>query len=110
MIPPIPVLLHVWEDDLGRLWTYSLISDPEWEPNIPIERNRQREWSNRTFEMVIEVLDLEAGEAIAQVHRERLGYMCGSPLLYDVLEGGMGETQVQVLEPMLLGADEGEEH
>lgn len=30
------LLHHVWEDEDGLLWTYSLAPDPDWRPGIPM--------------------------------------------------------------------------
>ena len=71
-VPPTPGLMHVWEDDLGRLWTYSVIPDPDGEPGIDVRLDG------------------------------RLGWFCGSPLLYDVVQSAEGDTRVQVLRPELV--------
>jgi hypothetical protein len=100
-LPP-PYLAHVWEDDLGRLWTYSLIPDPNWEPGFDPSVGRV-ESSRRRSDMVVEVLDLASGRALARTQRDqKLGWFCGSPLLYDVIYSTEGDTRVQVLQPELV--------
>lgn len=96
--PPDPFLLDTWEDDHDRLWTYSLVPDPDWEPGIS---PRDMEWADRTFDMVVEVLDLDAGRAVVSRRIERLGRVCGSGLLYDVVATPEGDVRIRVLEPSL---------
>ena len=98
-VAPPPFLLHVWEDTSNRLWIYSLVPDPQWRPggSPPLEA----EWARETYDMVVEVLDLDAGRPLAETRIEHLGRVCGSPLMYDVVYSAEGDTRVPILEPVL---------
>jgi hypothetical protein len=102
-VPPPPMLVHVSEDSAGRLWTYSAVPDPAWTPGIPMRPSP--EWFRRTFDTVIEVIDLKSGRLIAAGrHASRLGPMCGSSLLYELVETSDGDTYLRVLEPTVVDA------
>lgn len=97
-VPPPPLLLHAWEDDSGRLWTYTAVADANWRPGMGTRATPQ--WQERTFDTIIEVIDLPSGQLLAS-HRypSRLAPVCGSPLMYTVVELPDGDLRVQVLEP-----------
>jgi hypothetical protein len=99
-IPPPPILDIVHEDDAGRLWTAVLVPDPGWERGIPFEP--RYDWFRRTFDTVFEVLDPETARVLARsTHDSRYGKVCGSSLLYQVIEMEDGDTRIRVLQPML---------
>lgn len=102
-IPPPPFFVHISEDSDGRLWTYSQVPDPAWEPRIP--RQPSYEWGRRTFDTIVEVIDLESARVIAQGRLDRtLGIVCSSHLMYAIVETEIGDTRVQVVEPTLVNA------
>ena len=102
-VPPPPFLVHVSEDGDGRLWAYSQVPDPAWEPRIP--RQPQYEWGRRTFDTIVEVIDLERAQVIAQGRLDQtLGMVCGSHLMYAIVETEIRDTRVQVVEPTLVDA------
>lgn len=101
--PPPPMLLHAWEDDSGRLWTYTAVADREWRPGMGMRVTP--EWQEKTFDTIIEVIDLPSGRLLAS-HRypTRLAPVCGNALMYTVIELPDGELRVRVLEPRLIRA------
>lgn len=99
--PPPPFFNHLWEAPEGQLWTYSLVPDPDWEPGLGLRPDP--EWYRRTFDTVIEVLDLADGAVVARTRYDgRLGHVCGSHLMYTVVESGSEDTRMQLLEPVLV--------
>lgn len=101
-IPPPPNLAHIWQDSAGRLWTYSVVPDTEWEPGL--RQQSMPDWTRRTFDTMIEVIDLERARLIAQERYDHwLGAVCGDRLMYTVVETSWGDTRVSVLEPNLVG-------
>ena len=99
-LPP-PALIHIWEDSIGRVWTYSLVPDPNWKPGGSLRPSP--EWFRSTYDMVVEVIDVPRARLIASSrHDTKLGVICGSALLYTVVETPGGDTRVQVLEPVLV--------
>jgi hypothetical protein len=100
-IPTTPTLGRIWDDGHGRIWTYSVVSDAAWEPEIPLVPFY--EWTRRNFDTVIEVIDLDQGRVVTNVrHDQVLGMVCGSPLVYTVVEAEDGDTRLQVFEPTLV--------
>ncbi len=99
--PAPPILLHVYEDDSGRLWTYTFVPDSDWGPAPPEQPSP--EWVGRTFDVVIEVIDLEARRVVA---RDRIDFgvrkVCGLPLVHTVVETETGNTQLKILRPRLV--------
>lgn len=100
-VPPPPLLLHAWEDDNGRLWTYAAVADPGWRPGMGMRVTPS--WQEKVFDTIIEVIDLGSGRLLAS-HRypSRLAPLCGSPLMYTVVEQPDGDLRVRVLEPRLI--------
>jgi hypothetical protein len=99
--PPPPQLHHVWEDDAQRLWIYAVVPDADWKPDAEGFQWNPR-WIDRTFDTMIEVIDLRDGKLIAESRHERwLGPVCNSNLMYEVIETDMGDTRVGILEPTL---------
>ena len=99
-VPPPPLLLHAWEDSSGRLWTYTAVADLNWAPGMKIVPSP--EWQEKTFDTVIEVIDLSTGKLLASMrHPARLGIVCNSPLMYGVDETADGDLRVSVYEPQL---------
>lgn len=61
------------------------------------------EWLARTFDTIIEVIDLTSGRLIASLRfPTRPGMVCNSELMYGVEEAQDGDLRVHVLEPQLL--------
>lgn len=99
-VPPPPLLHHVWEDEDGLLWTYSLVPDPGWRPDIPL--SPRPTWHRETFDHRVEVLDPSSGRLVAVgEHEDRLSPVCGSRLMYAVVETPAGDMRVRVVEPHL---------
>ncbi len=99
-VPPPPLLHHVWEDEDGLLWTYSLVPDPDWRPDIPL--SPRPTWHRETFDHRVAVLDPSSGRLVAVgEHEDRLSPVCGSRLMYAVVETPAGDMRVNVLEPHL---------
>lgn len=102
-VPPPAFLYHMWEDSQGRLWNYILVPDPHWVPGM--ELRPTLEWFRKTFDTVVEVVDLEARRLVASGHYDdRYGPVCGSGLMYAVIETPEGDTRVQVLIPVVVDA------
>jgi hypothetical protein len=99
-IPPPPMLLHAWEDDANRLWTYTAVPDPNWKPGMGMRVTP--EWQAKTFDTIVEVIDLSSGRLLGSYrHPSRLAPVCSSPLMYTVVEMPDGDLRVQVLEPRM---------
>jgi len=104
-IPAPPTLRHIWDDGQGRLWIYFVVADSAWEPEIPLDP--RHEWGRRTFDTVIEVIDLNDGKVIvSKRHDHLLGMVCGTPLVYMVVEAEDGDTRLRVMKPTLIGPSE----
>jgi hypothetical protein len=100
-LPP-PALAHIWEDDSGLLWAYTVRPDPRWTPGG--SRKASPEWYERTFDTRIEVIDPRRARLIASGgHSGRLSMVCGSHLMYTVISTADGDTRVEILEPTLVG-------
>ncbi len=100
-IPSAPVLKHLWDSGNGELWVYSLVPDESWEPDIPLDP--RHEWARRSFDTIIEVIDLDTGEVVASGrYDEMLGAVCGSPLAYAIVESEDGDTRIQVFRPTIV--------
>ena len=99
-VPPPAGLHHIWEDDDGLLWTYALLPDPDWRPGIPL--NPRPTWHRNTFDHRVEVVDPSSGRLVAVgEHEDRLSPVCGSKLMYAVIETPAGDLRVKVVEPRL---------
>ncbi len=100
-IPPPAGLFHMGEDDVGRIWTYVLIPDPEWRPDIPL--SPRPTWYRETFDHVVEVIDVSASRLIASgTYEDRLAPICNSNLMYTVVETPAGDMRVKVVEPTIV--------
>jgi hypothetical protein len=98
--PPPPFFNHLWEMDDGRLWSYTLVPDPRWEPGLGLRPSP--EWYRRTFDTIIEIIDPAERAVVARTRYDgRIGHVCGSHLMYTVIETADGDTRTQVLEPIL---------
>lgn len=99
--PPPPLLLHAREDDGGRLWTFAAIPDPAWTPGMKVKPSP--EWFERTFDTMIEVIDISSGKLLASYrHPSRLAAVCGSELMYSAVETAEGDLRVQIVRPRLV--------
>ena len=104
--PPPPFLRHIWEDSTGLLWAYTQVPDPMWEPGLAVRMTP--EWGRRTFDTVVEAIDLELGRVVARGRSdELLGAVCGSRLMYLIVETEMGNNRVVVVDPIVIGSIEG---
>lgn len=100
-IPPPTGLFHMGEDDVGRIWTYVLVPDPEWRPDIPL--SPRPTWYRETFDHVVEVIDVSASRLIASgTYEDRLAPICNSNLMYTVVETPAGDMRVKVVEPTIV--------
>jgi hypothetical protein len=101
-VPTAPTLSHIWDDGHGRIWVYSVVADPAWEPGIPL--NPRHEWTRRNFDTVLEVIDLKERQVlVADRYDEILGMVCGSPMVYTVVEVEDGDTRLRIMEPKIVG-------
>lgn len=99
--PPPPNLIAVREDREGRLWTYSIVPDPDWKPG-DIPRGLPPSWWRASFDTMIEVLDLEEGTAVAQLrYDDWIGAVCNSNVIYTVTEAESGDTRMNLFEPVM---------
>ncbi len=104
-VPTAPVLSYLWDDGHGRIWAFSIVPDASWEPGIPL--TPFYEWTRRTFDTIIEVIDLDRGLVVAAGRYDQMfGKVCGSPLLYTANEAEDGDTRLQILEPLLVDSGE----
>lgn len=100
-VPPPPMLLHAWEDGGGRLWTYTAVPDPNWQPGMGMRVTP--DWQAKTFDTIVEVIDLGSGRLLASLrYPSRLAPLCSSPLMYTVVELPDGDLRVHVFEPRLI--------
>ena len=98
--PPPSWLTHIYEDSDRRLWTYTIIADANWKPAPPEEVGP--EWATRTLDTMIEVIDLDDLEVLAQLRfDELLAPVCGRPFVYTVEEDDMSGTVAVVFNPVL---------
>ena len=59
-------------------------------------------WHRETFDHRVEVLDASSGRLVAVgEHEDRLSPVCGSHLMYAVVETPAGDMRVKVVEPYL---------
>ncbi len=99
--PPPRRLSHIWEDGEGLLWTYTLVPDERWKPEPEPDRI-DSEWILRTFDTMIEVIDIGSGEVLADFrHDEKLSPVCGQDLVSSVREDRLGDTRAVVFRPSL---------
>lgn len=96
-LPP-PLVRHLWEDDAGRLWVYIQYPDERWSPGVT---SSDVGWAQQTFDTVLEVVDLSSHQVVARGRvDDLLGRVCGTGLLYQVVEDPSGDTRVRVLRPV----------
>ncbi len=102
--PPPPMLSTIRQTSRDRLWTYTLVPDSHWKPGE--WRQPSPTWMRETFDTRIEVIDL-AHDGIFAVGRydEWLAPVCGSDLVYTVVETPGGDTRLRVLQPVLVEPD-----
>lgn len=99
--PPPRRLYHIWEDREGLLWTYTLVPDERWGPEPEPDRI-DAGWILRTFDTMIEVIDIRSGKALADYrHDEKLSPVCGQNLVSSVRENQVGDTRAVVFRPSL---------
>lgn len=99
-VPPPAGLHHVWEDEDGLLWVYALLPDADWRRGIPL--TPRATWHRDTFDHRVEVVDPSTGRLVAVgEHEDRLSPVCGSNLMYSVVETPAGDLRVKVVEPYL---------
>lgn len=98
--PAPPIMIHAHEDDDGLLWTYALVPDADWRPAPPEQPTPA--WTRRTFDTRIEVLDLASRRVVAATrHDHQLAPICGTGLVYTVIETPTGDTRLRILRPRL---------
>jgi hypothetical protein len=97
-----PFLWQLRQDLEGRLWVYAIVPDPHWKPTPQPERD---DWNvtpattRHMFDTMIEVIDLESGRSIVSGRFDDwLGLVCGSSLVYAVVETESGDTQLRIFE------------
>ncbi len=102
--PAPPLVTHVMAFEGGtRVGVVITLADERWSPDMP-ESAGSVEWFRRSFDSVLEVLDLEAGTVVASVRSDDwLAPICGTDLLYTVVPGPDGDTRAVVLRPRLMG-------
>ena len=94
-------LFHIREDTEGLLWTYTLVPDERWGPE-PQPDHIDPGWVLRTFDTMIEVIDIRGAKVIADYrHDEQLSPVCGGKLVSSVRENRAGDTRVVVFMPSL---------
>ena len=99
--PPPRMLFDLREDTEGLLWTYTLVPDERWRPGPEPDRVDPG-WSLRTYDTMIEVIDVRNAEVIAEYrHDEKLLPVCGRELLSSVRETPSGNTRAVVFRPRL---------
>ena len=99
--PPPRRLFHIREDTEGLLWTYTLVPDERWGPEPEPDRI-DPEWILRTFDTMIEVIDIRSAKVLADYrHDEKLSPVCGRRLVSSVRENRAGDTRAVVFRPSL---------
>lgn len=100
--PPPTSLRHIWETDEGLLWTYSIVPDPRWMPESA-EVAEDIDWVLRTWDTVVEVLDVDEGRVLASARRdEYLVPVCSSEFVSTVSESADGDARAVVFRPFLI--------
>lgn len=98
--PPPAQITHLYEAEHNLLWVYASVADPEWAPGIPDVGSA--EWLRKSFDTMIEVIDLAEGRVLAGYRSDDyLGGVCGSPLVYAVTTTSDGDVRVALFEPHL---------
>ena len=105
--PAPPLVTHVMGLEGGmRVGVVVTLADERWSPDMP-EISGSVEWFRRSFDSVLEVLDLEAGTVVASVRSDDwLAPICGTELLYTVVPGPEGDTRAVILRPHFTGSAE----
>jgi len=102
---PGPLLTHVWQDDGNRLWLYALVARNPWTPWPGVEEGRLDipiAWVQEAFRTRVEVVDLNGPVLlVSDSFGAPLMPVCGSPLVYSIMEAAGGDTRVEVYEPSL---------
>jgi hypothetical protein len=97
--PPPSVFEHVQLDSIGRVWAYSFVPDSTWQPGPPDGSAAGR---RRTYDTMIEVIDVANRRVITRSRYDnRLSSVCGSSLLYEVVETDLGDIRIRILEAVL---------
>jgi hypothetical protein len=101
-LPPVDYLEHIAVDDRGRLWTFSLIPDPDWTPG-PTHFTSPA-WTRHTFDTMVEVVDVRDPVRARVVASRRfdsvVAPICGRDLLlYRLIETAVGDTRAEILAP-----------
>jgi hypothetical protein len=95
-----PFLWQFRQDEEGRLWVYVIVPDPHWRPTPPAERHVWQvtpETTRHMFDTMIEVIDLEtATPLVSGRFDDVLTLVCGSSLVYAVVETEGGDTRLKV--------------
>lgn len=87
---PRPLLVGIWEDAAGRLWTVSLVPDARWRSAFGAVRQSSRgEYSTLDrmdlyVDTVIEVLDVELGQVLARTRIDGAASAVGTGGLFAV--------------------------
>lgn len=101
--PPPNILRHLWEGEDGLLWTYSIVADPRWTPD-PESDAEYLAWARRTWDTIVEVLDIRNGTVLASLRLdEYLLPVCSSDLVSTVRESPTGDAQAVVFRASLEG-------
>ncbi len=99
-VPPPTFLTHIYEAQDGLVWTYTTVPDLDWQPGPAGPTSP--EWTRVVYDMIVEVLDLEAGSVVARLRLDEvLGAVCGAPYMYSVIETTEGDTRIKVFLPRL---------
>lgn len=102
--PAPPVLTHMRVDGAGRLWTFVVLPDTEWSAGPYDGPDPGPAWMRRTFDTVVEVVDLEAAAVLASGRfDEVVAPVCDAELLYTVRASTDGDTRIAILEPRIPG-------
>jgi hypothetical protein len=73
LVTPLPRLLGAVEDDQGRLWTYSMVGNPDWQPP-PLPKSREGPAFNKfamsidhdsMYDLMVEVIDIRTNKLLA---------------------------------------------
>ena len=101
--PPPNILRHLWEGEDGLLWTYSIVADRRWEPELTAP-DEDLAWTRRTWDTMVEVLDIHTATALASFrHDEYLVPVCGTDLVSTVRESAAGDARAVLFRAHLRG-------
>ena len=102
--PPQPAITHIWEDSDRRLWVFAAVADANWVPRPASPLTP--EWARDQHDMMVEVIDPSNRRVIASSAFDGwLAPVCGTELMFQIVETPAGNTRIQIVRPELRDPD-----